>query len=223
MNYRTLISLTIIICISHSSFGSSYSTLKGTLKDECGQNIDNVRVDIVSQTGFIKQLYTDADGKFKVDSLVSNVEYSLRFVKTKFFGNTADIMLNKDTLINIELQHIPYSITPFPIITFEYEEFEVTPNYRDSLVGFITVMKQNPTLVIGLVVYRDSSEIVDLSKKRGCSVMSLIISLGIDSNRLVIEKSNVRVGLFNLSSFPYRGKLFSDPFSSCGLPLFDME
>lgn len=190
MNYKILIFLTIILSISFSVIGKNYS-ITGTLSDECHQKIAGVKIDIVSQTGFVKRLIADANGEFRIDSLESNKYYRLRFSKSRFFGNEIRIQLKSDTSIHVELNYIPISIDPLPVICFDYEDFEVKPNYKDSLIGLISVLKQNSTIIVGIVTFRDSSEVIDLSENRANSVLNLLISFGIDSNRLVIERSIV--------------------------------
>jgi len=180
-------------------------TLKGVVKDDRSlQFLEGARVKMVGTNGASFEARTDAKGAygFTNNQLESNVTYDLEASKENYFSKkaretTVGVERSKDFVINFNLEPIPDKPIILPDIIYDFDKWDLKPQYQDSLQGLIRTLDENQRLVIELSSHTDSRGGLEyndqLSQKRAESVVTFLIDRGIDPERLKAKGYGKRV------------------------------
>ncbi|MDY0104909.1 MAG: OmpA family protein [Lentimicrobium sp.] len=143
----------------------------------------------------ITQVFSDLAGAYHIDSsfLSENQDYTIKFEKKDHFAvvkqlSTRGFLSDQSFVIDAVLAPIPEKPIVLPEIRYELDRWDLLPQYKDSLQLLVTIMKDNPGLIIELRSHTDpraSDEYNDeLSQKRAQTVVDYLVSTGIDPERL---------------------------------------
>lgn len=180
-------------------------TLKGVVKDDRSlQFLEGARVKLVGTNGASFEARTDVKGAygFTNNQLESNVTYDLEASKENYFAKkaretTIGVDRSKDFVINFNLEPIPDKPIILPDIIYDFDKWDLKPQYQDSLQGLIRTLDENQRLVIELSSHTDSRGGLEyndqLSQKRAESVVNYLIDRGIDPERLKAKGYGKRV------------------------------
>jgi len=180
-------------------------TLKGVVKDDRSlQFLEGARVKLVGTNGASFEARTDAKGNygFSNNQLETNVTYDLEASRDNYFSKkaretTVGVERSKDFVINFNLEPIPDKPIILPDIIYDFDKWDLKPQYLDSLQGLIKTLEENQRLVIELSSHTDSRGGLEyndvLSQKRAESVVTYLIDRGIDPDRLKAKGYGKRV------------------------------
>jgi peptidoglycan-associated lipoprotein len=180
-------------------------TLKGVVKDDRSlQFLEGAHVKLVGTNGASFEARTDAKGNygFSNNQMESNVTYDLEASRDNYFSKkaretTIGVERSKDFVINFNLEPIPDKPIVLPDIIYDFDKWDLKPQYQDSLQGLIHTLEENPRLVIELSSHTDSRGSLEyndvLSQKRAESVVTYLIDRGIDPDRLKAKGYGKRV------------------------------
>ncbi len=180
-------------------------TLSGVVKDDRTlQFVPMASVKLVGSDGSSVEAKTDPKGfySFSKSQIKPNTTYELTVVKDNYFNKkaretTVGLEKNKDFVINFMLEPIPEKPVVLPDILYDLAQWDLKPQYQDSLQGLIKTLLDNETIVIELAAHtdaRDTEERNDiLSQRRAESVVNYLIERGIDPARLVAKGYGERV------------------------------
>ena len=182
--------------------------LEGVItSSKTGRTIPQATVKLDGSDGTSIQTTADEDGYylFEEDQVNKDVQYTVTFEKEKFLTNTGNVttigvplssfeyvpseshFLNKLQL-NKELDPIEEPIV-LPNVFFDLAKWDLRPEARAALDSVVTILENNPTIVIELrshTDYRDTEASNDrLSQKRADTCVSYLISKGVAADRLV--------------------------------------
>ena len=175
------------------------ATLKGMVRDEISQKpLAGSLVFMLDSKNDTIKTNTDSSGEFLFGNgqIKENTKYKLMFSKENYFSKSADVkigILKGDSIctVNMVLQPIPDKPIPLPDIYYELNKWDLLPQYQDSLMLLVTVLNDNPKIVIELASHTDSRASDqyndELSQKRAETVVSFITSQGINKERLVAK------------------------------------
>ncbi len=182
--------------------------LQGVItSSKSGAPIPQATVKLDGSDGTSIEATADEDGYylFEEESINKDVQYTLTFEKTKFLTNTGNVTTIGVPLssfeyipaeshfmhqlqLNKELDPIEEPIV-LPNVFFALASWDLRPEARNALDTVVTILNNNPTIVIELrshTDYRDSEEKNQvLSQKRADTCVAYIISKGIVADRLV--------------------------------------
>ena len=171
-----------------------------------GRSIDQVTVKLDGSDGTSIVVNTDKDGYYIFDEgkINADVNYKLTFEKQKFLTNTGDV-----TTVGVPLSSFEYipsenqflhvmklnkQLDPIeepivlPNVFFDLGKWDLRPEARNSLDSVVTILNNNPTIVIEMrshTDYRDSDEKNKvLSQHRADTCVSYLISKGVNKDRL---------------------------------------
>lgn len=174
-------------------------TIAGFVKDAANlQPIDGAEVEIIGSDGSSFKVKTDVKGyyKFEKDKIAGNVTYQMVTTKSGYFAenNTASqttvgLTENTDLKQDFKLTPIPRAPIVLPEILYDFDKWELKPQYQDSLLFVYDIMTQNPTLVVELRSHTDNrgddKYNEKLSQNRAQSCVDYLINVkGIDPNRI---------------------------------------
>ncbi|MFW5724969.1 MAG: OmpA family protein [Bacteroidota bacterium] len=180
-------------------------TLQGTVRDDSTKVVlEGVQVQLIGSDGSFAQAETSSEGEYRFDEtqFKSNTSYEILASKEGYFNQrgqetTIGIERSRDFVYDFYLAPIPDKPIELPEILYEFAQWELLPQYQDSLNGLITTLQDNPELVIELASHTDSRgthELNDsLSQRRAQSVVDYLIQRGIDRERLVAKGYGKRV------------------------------
>lgn len=180
-------------------------TASGHVKDNNTLlSIKGVKVTLVSDIGDSTTVLTDKQGVFRFDEklVLEDHIYELIFKMDGYFSKKEEITTfpyeeNHEFTVDITLEPIPEKPIVLPDILYELDKWDLAPQYQDSLMQLVRLLKDNESLVIELRSHTDSrgsSEYNDvLSQKRAQSVVDFIVSQGIDPGRLVAKGYGERI------------------------------
>ncbi|MDP4290353.1 MAG: OmpA family protein [Bacteroidota bacterium] len=180
-------------------------TLKGVVKDDRSlQFLEGAHVKLVGTNGSSYEAKTDAKGAygFSNNQMEANVTYDLEASRDNYFAKkaretTVGVDRSRDFVINFNLEPIPDKPIILPDIIYDFDKWDLKPQYQDSLQGLIKTLEENPRLVIELSSHTDSRGGLEyndqLSQKRAESVVSYLINRGIDPDRLKAKGYGKRV------------------------------
>jgi len=165
-------------------------------------------------------LTTDASGSFLIAGAKVKPQslYTLLFSKDDYFTKTEQVLIGSpqnDTTyqVNLFLSKIPDKPIILPDIYFEVGKWDLQPQYQDSLMVLVDILKNNPKLVIELSSHTDSraSDVYndDLSQKRAETVVNFITEEGIQRERLVPKGYGKRIPRTLTTSLTKDGYTFS--------------
>lgn len=184
-------------------------SLQGAICNDSSRNvpkdmIKGATVTLVGSDGTIVTCSTDASGQYKFDKskFQANTSYELKIEAKGYFGakgkaSTVGLERSKDFVYNFCLIPIPPSPIVLPEILYDFNKWDLLPQYQDSLNDLIQIMQDNPRIVIELGSHTDARggfEFNDtLSYKRAKSVVDYLISKGIAGDRLQAKGYGKRV------------------------------
>jgi peptidoglycan-associated lipoprotein len=182
-----------------------YFDLDGTVKDERTLfTISGVNIKLLSENKIIKTTQTDDRGRFTLDStnFKEDKNYSILFSKENYFSISEEICTfdygeDHHFKIDIMLQSIPKEPVILPDILYDLGKWNLKPQYQDSLMVLVKILKDNPGLIIELGSHTDSRAGLafndELSQKRAQTVVDFLISQGINPQRLIAKGYGERV------------------------------
>jgi peptidoglycan-associated lipoprotein len=174
-------------------------TISGTVRDDSTKTaLREVQVQLIGSDGSFVQVETNNSGvyTFDKDKIKPETKYDILVSKEKYFNvrgqeSTVGIVRSRDFVNDFLLAPIPKQPIELPEILYDFASWELLPQYKDSLNGLVTTLKDNPGLVIELASHTDSRGSVaandTLSQKRAQSVVDYLIAQGIDQRRLVAK------------------------------------
>ncbi|HPE99472.1 MAG TPA: OmpA family protein [Bacteroidales bacterium] len=180
-------------------------TLAGVVRDDSTKQIlKGAEVRIEGSNGTIYTDSTDQTGSYYFDNIqiVENTTYNMMVALPDYYSEkgketTVGLEVSKDLVHDYYLVPIPKKPIVLPDILYDLARWELKPQYEDSLDGLVTIMKENPTLVIELGSHTDIRSSDDyndtLSYKRAKSCVDYIISQGVEPDRLVPKGYGERV------------------------------
>ncbi|PCJ01515.1 MAG: hypothetical protein COB15_00930 [Flavobacteriales bacterium] len=205
-----LLILIVLLLVGMSGFGQDNSDtssnsiptfhLKGIVKCfEMKKPINNATVKIMGTDGTTREVKTDSNGIFYCE-LDSNTSYSINVSKSKHINSrgketTVGHIESKLFFHEYELRYSPGCGPMLPILSYTHNT--ATHIKGDSLIldaanVLHDIMTENPTLVVQITGYRDSTEKKFVSNKRVKDYAIKVIALGIDKRRIVIEDGGIR-------------------------------
>ncbi len=180
-------------------------TLQGIVRNEATlQFIPGTVIRMVGTDGSSVEARTDVKGfySFAPSQIKPNTTYELTVDQQGFFiktgrVTTVDVFANKDFNVDFMLEPIPDKPIPLPEIRYELAKWDLLPQYQDSLQGLITILDNNPTIVVELAAHTDSRNTFEyndiLSQRRAESVVNYLIERGIAPDRMVARGYGKRV------------------------------
>lgn len=172
-----------------------------------GRPVPQATIKLDGSDGTSIEARADDDGYylFGEESIHKDVQYTVSFEKEKFLTNTGNVTtigvplssfefvpsesnFLKKLVLNKELDPIEEPIV-LPNVFFALGKWDLRPEARNALDSVVTILSNNPTIVIELrshTDYRDddkSNQI--LSQKRADTCVSYLISKGVVNERLV--------------------------------------
>jgi outer membrane protein OmpA-like peptidoglycan-associated protein len=180
-------------------------TLQGTVyHKDLLTPLEGAMVNVVGTDGSSFRVRTDKDGAFLFEQadtgryIRSNNTYSILVEKEGFLVVKDQISTQSSTESTVFVrEYFLHPATPticrlLPSVYFAQNSFELTKQPMDTLDILVTVLKENPNLVIEVIGYRDSSERRKIASKRSLSVRDHLIARGIHPVRLIstVEKES---------------------------------
>ncbi|MEI7983392.1 MAG: OmpA family protein, partial [Bacteroidota bacterium] len=174
-------------------------SIKGSVRDEVIQKpIQRLPVVIIDGDSDTITVLTDDSGSFLLsnDQIKEANHYTLILSRENYFTRKREFAigtLKKDTTfsVNLILQPIPDKPIVLPDIYYEFDKWDLAPQYQDSLMVLVRILNDNPSLVIELASHTDpkgSAEYNDtLSLKRAETVVTYLTEKGINKARLVAK------------------------------------
>ncbi len=192
-------------------------SISGLVRDDSTKALlQNATVQLVGSDGTLTQVTTNREGRYLLDKYVvrDNNIYDLLVSREGYFSTRGQVSTraessSKDFTLDFTLEPIPERPIELPEILYEFAQWELQPQFRDSLVGLVRTLRDNPNIVIELASHTDSrgTDAVNdtLSQRRAQTVVDFLVAQGIERERLeargygkrvprVIEKELVRDG-----------------------------
>lgn len=163
--------------------------------DSTQQEVPGASVQLVGDDGSLNQAESDQDGMYHFDASMvrENTSYEIIVNKSGYFSGSAQestkgLERSREFEVDIAIAPIPETAIELPEILYEFDSWELQPQFRDSLQGLVQTMEENPNLVIELASHTDSRgthEYNDtLSQKRAEAVVDFLVEQGIAEERL---------------------------------------
>ena len=180
-------------------------TLNGTIKDKNSlQFVAGANVRISGSDGSKASTLSSEKGAFQFNSsqLSINNIYVLTIDKDNFFTltdtiSTMGLEFSRDFTPSYEIEMIPDGSIVLPEIQYDLSQWDLKPQFEDSLQGLIEILQINPNITIELgshTDFRDTDARNDiLSQKRAQSVCDYLVIRGIDPYRLTAKGYGERV------------------------------
>jgi len=158
---------------------------------ENNSRVNGASVRLIGTDGTMLRL-TAENGKFQF-KLKPNVEYVVAAYKKGFLNgkaNASTVGLEEGKEFKLRLDLTPVEV-PINIdnIYFEFAKWDLLPESKNALDSLAELLTLNPTTVIELMAHTDcigdENSNFELSQKRAQSVVSYLISKGIQTGRLV--------------------------------------
>jgi len=180
-------------------------TASGQLKDNMNLlSMEGVSVMLIRDGVDTISTLTDKQGHYYFDTTTVREDHNfeLIFKKDNYFSNkgsfsTIPNLDDHNFIIDIILDPIPEKPIVLPDILYELDKWDLAPQYQDSLMQLVQLLRENENLVIELRSHTDSrgsDEYNDvLSQKRAQSVVDFLVSQGIEPGRLVAKGYGERI------------------------------
>ncbi len=192
-------------------------SIQGVVRDDStGLILPDAVVQLVGSDGTLTQVTTNREGRYLFDKYVvrDGTAYDLLVSRESYFStrgqvSTLGVETARDFTLDFTMEKIPERAIPLPEILYEFAQWELQPQFKDSLDGLVQTLKDNPNIVIELASHTDSrgtDQVNDtLSQRRAQTVVDFLVAEGIERDRLeargygkrvprVIEKEIVRDG-----------------------------
>jgi peptidoglycan-associated lipoprotein len=179
-------------------------TATGQVKDKMTLlSIQGAQVMLIGEKDTVIAL-TDKTGHYVFDTTAvrEDKSYQLIFKKTGYFlqkdqFSTLPYEDDHDFAIDMILEPIPEKPIVLPDILYQLDKWDLAPQYQDSLMQLVQLLKENESLVIELRSHTDSRGSdeynVILSQKRAQSVVDFLVTQGIEPARLVAKGYGERI------------------------------
>lgn len=179
--------------------------LAGVVTDQqTGAPIANARVTLADQDHkTIKQMQTDADGKFDFGIVGCELKYYITTERPEYNTNETPTITAKEsgkTFVPIELEKTEQPVKEgddlakafkIKIIYFDLDKSNIRPDAAVDLAKILDVLEQHPTMEIDIRSHTDSRQTFKyneaLSDRRAKSTMAWLISKGINKSRLTAK------------------------------------
>ena len=177
-------------------------TLSGVVRDSVTNAlVADATVLLTASDGNVYKIQTDNKGyyMFNKTQILPELTFDIAVSKQGYYENdnsrgketTVGLReskdLKKDFLIN------PFEKAPIvlPEILYDYDKYDLKPQYHDSLAGLYKTLVDNPTIVIELSSHTDARGSVEynetLSQHRAESCVDYLIGKGIEADRMVAK------------------------------------
>ena len=195
-------------------------TLNGTIKDKNSlQFVAGANVRISGSDGSKASTLSSEKGAFQFNSsqLSINNIYVLTIDKDNFFTltdtiSTMGLEFSRDFTPSYEIEMIPDGSIVLPEIQYDLSQWDLKPQFEDSLQGLIEILQINPNITIELgshTDFRDTDARNDiLSQKRAQSVCDYLVIRGIDPYRLTAKGYGERIPRTLMKDITYEGYTF---------------
>lgn len=198
---KTLFLYILLVLNCDYSFANNCSSdttkliISGLVVDfETNKPIKNATVIISGSDSSALENKTDSIGEFNFSVSLEN-NYSIAIYCPQYlinfggpivpFGNHPFTKL----FFEFKLQAIKTSWKIFPVITYGFEEYEISNPIddpeNDSLNLLIYTLTENPTLFLEVTGFRDNSESSEISLERAAYARMVIVKQGINENRII--------------------------------------
>jgi peptidoglycan-associated lipoprotein len=180
-------------------------SIAGIVRDDSTRAVlQNAVIQLVGSDGSLNQVTTNREGRYLFDKYVvrENIAYELLVSRESYFSargrvSTVNEPASKDFSLDFALAPIPERAIPLPEILYEFAQWELQPQFRDSLNGLVRTLRDNPNIVIELASHTDSrgTDAVNdtLSQRRAQVVVDFLVAQGIERDRLVATGYGKRV------------------------------
>jgi peptidoglycan-associated lipoprotein len=180
-------------------------TVSGHVKDNMNLlSMEGVQVMLIRDESDTIVSLTDKHGFYQFDTsgVLEDHVYELIFKKADYFAkkesfSTIPYLDDYNFIIDMTLDPIPEKPIVLPDILYELDKWDLAPQYQDSLMQLVELLRENESLVIELRSHTDSrgsDEYNDaLSQKRAQSVVDFLVSQGIEPGRLVAKGYGERI------------------------------
>ncbi len=195
-------------------------TLQGTIRDDSTKvELPGAQIQLIGSDGSFAETTSDEEGEYFFDKSTMKKETSYEilvslenYFNTRGQETTIGIARSRDFVNDYYLAPIPDKPIELPEILYEFAQWELLPQYKDSLNGLVTTLKDNPDIVVELASHTDSrgsDEVNDtLSQKRAQTVVDYLIEQGIEPERLVAKGYGKRVPRVIASTITREGFTF---------------
>jgi peptidoglycan-associated lipoprotein len=182
-----------------------YFSISGIVYDDSTKlPISGAAIRVEGSDGNIYIDTTDDKGYYMFDKtqIFENNTYQIYVSKEGYFNEkgietTVGLDRSKDLVHDFYLAPIPKEPIVLPDILYDFDDWQLKPQYQDSLNGLVEILKNNPEIVIELGSHTDSRGSLEyndsLSFKRAKAVVDYLISKGIESDRLIPKGFGERV------------------------------
>lgn len=196
-----------------TSIKSCSQTIEGIVRDsDSNRIIQDAEVNIFDEEGeWLNRFSTGSDGAFLIRLNKCDKNYKLEATKKNYNKDVADIIYKPHSKLHQVTMHIVKDeviavVEPKPkekvestipdetlyldvkTIQFLLNKYDIRVKSAEELDKVVTIMKENPTLVVEFSAHTDSRGPdewnMELSVKRAEEVVRYIVSKGIDYNRI---------------------------------------
>jgi peptidoglycan-associated lipoprotein len=178
-------------------------SVSGNITDKSNNKaIHNVTITIKGSDGSSITTETDSKGNYKVETLKSNVNYTISLSKEGYFGNARNLNIENEKFSK-EFSKANGSDFDFSLIKMTKKEIEIPNIYYDfdsailkedskkELDKLAIILEETPSVSIIINSHTDEQGNEDynlkLSEKRAQAVVDYLISRGISFNRLAAK------------------------------------
>lgn len=204
-------------------------TISGRVFDaDSNEPLEGTSIELFGSDGSSIPFKTDKSGNYKFD-LKPETSYKLSATMKTYLNkylevSTVGVEQSKDFIGDFDFAlRSTLRAIELPEVYYDLGKWDLRPESKKSLDGLVQILKDNPTIVIELGSHTDSRPIPmtndTLSQRRAESVVTYLISSGIESDRLVARgygASQPRVLDKDRGSFK-KGDVLNESFIN-GLP-----
>lgn len=173
-------------------------SIKGKVRDDLSmQLVEGAKVKLIGSDESVVETRTDRKGRYEFDSsqVKHNVNYTLTvsqvdYLNTSGKETTVGLTNSKDFVHDFRLKPMTKDPVVLPEIRYDLSQWDLKPQYEDSLTDLLLVLMNNPSFVVELRSHTDSRPFPritndTLSQHRAESVVNYLVARGIDRERLV--------------------------------------
>ncbi len=199
--------------------------VEGFVVDKEDKFIPNVKVSVIGENGSQHEYVTKQDGTYRFEA-ERGVNYLFMASADGFLNMKKSLKTSieeKDTVYFVDFEMIPYNK---PVILenifYDFDKATLRPESKEELDGLITLLNDNPSVVIELSAHTDrkgSGEYnQNLSLRRAQSVVLYLIDNGIDEQRLSAigfgktKPKTITAGIAEKYNFLQEGNLLDETF-----------
>ncbi len=171
-------------------------SLKGTVRDDSTKWVlPGATVQLIGSDGTIEVEETDRDGKYYFDKrqMKPDQTYDILasydgYLSQRGRESTVDLERSREFVYDFYLEPISDVPIALPEILYDFDSWELKPQFQDSLAGLVETLMNNPNIVIELASHADSRGTHEhndlLTQRRAQAVVDFIIERGVDPQRL---------------------------------------